>query len=971
MPPVIAAVAGAIASAAFSGAIAGTAFATAIGALGVKIIAGVIGAIVSFAINAAFAQKPKRAEPFQRQAQDRLQNIRSPVAPHVVIYGTVKVGGPQAFVTSSGGSNEFIHLVLPLAGHEVAGIDSVFFNEDEITTAMLDGAGNVTSGKYAGNARIRKYLGTETQLADADLIAEAPASEWTSDHRGRGIAYLYVRITYSQDLYPGGVPAITAVVRGRLVFDPRDGLTKHSDNSALCVLDVLRSEWGLQIAASEWQSAWWQAQANICDELVTLTAGGATQKRYTCNGTMSREEAPLDVLDKMLSSCAGVVTYVQGLYYLHAATYTAPTVTLTTRDLRGPIEIVARRPRSELFNGVRGTFVDPGQFWQATDFPPVRNALYETQDAGERIEKDLELPFTTDAMQAQRLAKIMLERARQPIAIKFPAKLTALRLHVWDVVALTINGPAPAVNLGWNAKPFRVVSWSMADDGGVDLVLQEEASAAYAWNFGEATTVDPAPDTSLSTPFEPPAALNGLAAFSGDAELDVRLDGTVVSRVRLTWTAAPNIYVRSGGRVEVQFRQTGEVEWSAGPPALGADAEVTIPDVADGVAYDFRVRAVNSLAVPGPWAQLNGYVIEGKSAPPSQPDTFVIAITPEGLRRFAWTHAVVPADVRAGGGYRIRYFLGATSSWSAMAPLHAGLLTSSPLETTDLAAGTYTFAVKSVDSSGNESAAATFIAATAIPDPPLAGALLLRDEYALGFLGTITSGYRESDGTLHASSAGNWSSLPATWTALPSTWQSILPNNSPLRYETPTPAGGGIDLGADLLLKPIVTVSGSGTPTLEMKTWKTGESEPGSWVALGQVTARYVRIRVSMAGTTPTITAMQTIIDAPSVTDTFNDIDTATQATATWFFRAAAGDVYLQPRNNIGALSMAMIAALQNVGGAWTWELMSKNAAAPVGWTGSATPPRAGVPIARFRIRNAAGTLADATIDVQLRGPRT
>lgn len=966
MPPLIAAVAGALASSAFGAAVAGTAFAQAIGALGVKIIAGVIGAIVSYAVNAAFAQKPKKAEPFQRQAQDRLQNIRSSVAPHAVIYGTIKVGGPQVFVTSSGSSKEFIHLVIPLAGHKVAGIDSVYFNEDEITNAMLDGAGNVTSGKYSGVARIRKYLGTDTQTADADLIAEAPNSEWTSDHRGRGIAYIYARLQYSQDLFPGGVPTISAVVRGREVLDPRDGLTKHSDNFALCVLDELRSEWGLSIASTEWDSAWWQAQANLADENVVLDVGGTTQKRYTVNGAFTRDAPPLDVLDKMLTSGAGVITYVGGLYYLHGAAYSAPTVTLTTKDLRAPLEIIARKPRSELFNAVRGTFVDPAQGWQATDFPPIFNSFYEAQDGGERIAKDLDLPFSTETLRSQRLAKLMLERARQPITIKFPAKLTALRLQVWDVIALTINGPAPAVDLGWTAKPFRVVSWSIGEDGGVDLILQEEASASYSWNYGEATTSDPAPDTSLRTPFDPPIALSSLAAFSGDAELDIRLDGTVVSRVRLTWTPAADIYVSSGGRVEVQFRQTGETDWSAGPPALGADGEVTIPDVADGIAYDFRVRAVNSLAVPGPWSQLNGYTIMGKSAPPSEPDTFVISITPEGLRRFAWSHAAVPADVRAGGGYRIRYFLGSTSSWPAMSPLHAGLLVSSPLETTDLAAGTYTFAIKSVDSSGNESTLAKFIAASAIPDPPLAGALLLRDEYALAFPGTITSGYRESDGTLHATSAGNWTNLPSTWTALPSTWQAILTNNSPLIYITTT-----IDLGADLLMKPIVTVAGSGTATIEQRTWKFGESEPGTWSALGQATARYVKIRVSMAGTTPTISAMQTIIDAPSVTDTMNDVNTATQPTTSWFWRDAAGDIYVQPRNNIGALSMAMIAALQNVGGAWTWELISKNATAPAGWTGSATPPRAGIPIARFKIRNAAAALADATVDIQLRGPRT
>lgn len=965
MPPLVAAVAGALASSAFSAAVAGTAFAQAIGALGVKIIAGVIGAVVSYAINAIMSPKPKKAEPFQRQAQDRLQNIRSSIAPHVWVYGTAKVGGVQTYATSSGAGNQFIHVIVTLAGHEVAGIDSVFFNEDEITSAQIDASGNVTAGKYAGNARIKKYLGSAGQTADADLIAEAPASEWTSAHRGRGIAYLYVRLVYSADLYPGGVPNITAVVRGRPLYDPRTGSASHSNNAALCILDYLRSSAGLGIAADEWDATWWSAQANLCDELVALDAVGTTQKRYTIDGSFPLSDRALDIVERMLTSCVGALTYVEGRYKLHAAAYATPTITLTTKDLRGSLSIIPRKPKAELFNAVRGTYVDPAQFWQPTDYPPVINALYESQDSGERIFRDVPFPFVTDSRRAQRLAKLMLERARQPITIRWPAKLTALRLEVWDVVNVTVAGPAPALDLGWTSKPFRVVRWAMAEDGGVDLVLQEEASGAYAWNYGEATTVDLAPDTSLATPFEAPPAITGLAAFSGDAELDVRLDGTIVSRVRVAWTAVPNVYVTSGGRIEVQFRQSGDATWRAGPPALGGDTDVTIPDVADGVAYDFRVRAVNSLAVAGPWAQLNGYVVLGKLAAPSPPSTFAVATTADGIRRLAWTHVSPPADVRAGGGYLIRYFLGSTSSWSAMTPLHAGALVSSPYETADLPAGTYTFAIKSRDSSGNESAAALFVTGALLPDPPLAGALLLRDEYAVGFPGTITSGFRDADGVLRASSSQNWTNLPGTWNALSASWDAILTNASPLIYVTPT-----IDVGADLTLKPIVTINGSGTTTIEARAWKAGETEPTTWGALAQVSARYVKIRVQQAGSTPSIGAMTTIIDAPSVQDSVNDLDVGAQATTTWFYRIAAGHFQVQPRNNIGALAMAQIVALLNVGGAWTWELVSKAATANATWAASGTPPRAGFPIAEFKIRNAAGTLANAVVDISLRGPR-
>lgn len=65
--------------------------------------------------------------------------------------------------------------------------------------------------------RIKKYTGSPNQVADADLIAAAP-SEWTSAHRLREIAYLYVRLKYDQDIWVTGIPNVKAVVRGKRIY---------------------------------------------------------------------------------------------------------------------------------------------------------------------------------------------------------------------------------------------------------------------------------------------------------------------------------------------------------------------------------------------------------------------------------------------------------------------------------------------------------------------------------------------------------------------------------------------------------------------------------------------------------------------------------------------------------------------------------------------------------------------------------
>lgn len=938
---------------------------TAAGGLGGILAAvgkAILGMVVSQLLSSAFGAKPKKPSQstFDRTAQDRTQMIRSPIEPRRIVYGTAVVSGPIVYATSSGDGNKYMHIVIPLATHECAGIDDVWVNDKLITNAMLDGSGNVTSGDLSGLIRIKKFLGGSGQAASTDLISEAPSGEWTATAVGAGVTYIYIRAEHNQDRIPNGIQNVKAKVRGRLVYDPRTATTAHSNNWALCALDYLRSDFGLSAGSHQWTDTHYNAMANICDEDVTLDAGGATQKRYTCDGSFTLDQAPIDVMEDLLTAAAGVMVFTQGQYFAFPAYLPAgPYPALDTSMLRGTIRGMPRRSRRDLSNAVRGTFVNPEKNWLLSDFPMVKNATYKSQDNNRDWVKEIQLPYTTDVMRAQRLAKIHLEHSRQALTTVWELNFTPLDIACWDVVEVTVPDSA-GLGFVWTSKLFRVIDWTLRPNG-VDLTMKEEAAGVYDWNFGEATTIDLAPDTELATPFDNPPNVAGLALSSGDDELDVRIDGTVFSRLRVSWTTVANVFVRQGGWIEVQYRKQGETVWANAPAVAGSDTSVRILDVVDGEIYDVRVRAVNSLGVPSlAWTEFLGHTVAGKSAPPSAPDTFTFAGLPDGSRRFDWTHASRPADVRVGGGYQIRYALTPEADWVDMEPLHDGVLVSSPYRTTDLAAGTYNFAIKSIDSSGNESTTAATISSAALDDPPLAGALSFRDERGLGWPGTKTSCYIE-DGILKAVSDFQWDDATGTWDSYTSPWDSMGADISPIRYESEL-----IDLGANALMKPIASATGNGTITIEMKSWLDGGSDPGTWSAIAQVTARYVKIRWSVAATNPTLKTASVIIDAPSVVDYINDVNTATETNnQSWYYRAAAGDIYVIARNGLAVNTMARINALQNVAGAFTWELVSKNATKPGGWTNAASGPAA-----QFRIRNATPALADATIDIELRGPR-
>jgi hypothetical protein len=258
---------------------------TALGATGTAATVGAfaVNAVVAISISAVagsiFKPKlPKLSDPFA--GAQRTQTVREPITPWRVIYGQVRTGGAITFLHTTDGNSK-LHLIITLAGHEVEEIGDIYF-DDEIVP--LDGAGEAT-GKYAGYVRVQKKLGTDTQTAFADLITEA-SDKWTADHRQRGRACVYVRLTHNSDLFASGIPNITAVIKGKKVYDPRTSTTAWSANAALCLADYLTDPVrGLGVDyATRIDETDLIAAANVCDENVTLAAGG-TEDRYTMNGT--------------------------------------------------------------------------------------------------------------------------------------------------------------------------------------------------------------------------------------------------------------------------------------------------------------------------------------------------------------------------------------------------------------------------------------------------------------------------------------------------------------------------------------------------------------------------------------------------------------------------------------------------------------------------------------------------------------
>lgn len=685
-------------------------------AAGVAVFFGSVGGIgaflgklaLNFAISALVGKlnRPKSGSGYAAQTREQQVVVRSAIAARNLIYGRAVTSGPLLFAHTSGASKEYLHLVVALAGHEIDGVEKIFFNDIEV--GALDGAGNVTTGRFAGYARIKIYLGTSTQTADADLVSES-GGIWTANHRCQGVAYLYVRLKHSYDVYAGGLPNIKAQVRGKKVYDPRDAATRWTDNAALITRDYLLNPLGLLADAAEIDETYAAAAANVCDERVAVTATGAActfdaaantltidatelrfdngdgvrlttsgtlpaplavattyylirtsattcllattaanardrvaidlttagsgthqlvhhdQSRYTANGILVSDRTPRDNVQAILTAMAGAVTWVQGQYRVHAGAYTAPAFSLDEDDLRGSMAVQAKTPRKDLFNAVRGVYVEPWKFWQPTDFPPIVSSSYQTQD-GAQIFRDIDLPMVANQIRGQRIAKIHLEKSRQGITVSMPCKFRALELAAWATVSLSI------AQLGWSSKVFRVMTWQMTPDGGVDLSLQEESAASYGWSDTDATVVDAAPDTTLPSLITV-AAPTSLVLDSGSDQAFVNADGTVTVQIAAAWTASADTFV-TGYQFEWKLATDATYTSTVLSPALTR----ALISPAKEATYDVRLRAVNAYGAVSPYVS-GSIAATGKDTPPGDPSALASQSVPAGIK-LTWTNPI-------------------------------------------------------------------------------------------------------------------------------------------------------------------------------------------------------------------------------------------------------------------------------------------------------------------------------------------
>ena len=674
-----------------------------------------VAAVISFvAVTAASMAVSKLLAPKAPSFADssltsRTQMVRSPISARQAIYGQCKASGVIVYISVTGNKNQYLHLVLAIAGHECEELGDVYLNDEKIVT----GSGNtVDSGsRYNGKITIAKHLGTTPQTADAALISATSGltddtGKWTSAHRLDGITYIYAQLTWDAEIFVGGIPNISCIVKGKKVYDPRTTTTVYSANPALAVRDyLLDTKIGMAMTSAEVDDTSITVAANVCDEQVQILplSPVAYENRYEANGVIITSAAPDENIGKLLSAMGGLIAYSGGKMVVYAASYRTPTVTLTEKHFVGPLNVQTRISARDRVNSVKGVYVSESNDWQVTDFPAISSATYVTEDNGITYFRDVVLPFTTSPSCAQRLGVIELRRAREEITFSARFRLEAMQVRAGDTVMITNS------KLGWSSKVFEVIEWHFATEGEppllyVDMTLKETASTVYSWTTADEIYVADAPNTNLIDPRNPAAPTSLTLTANGTTQL-IQEDGTVTSRIKANWVAPSDEFIQSGGMVVMEYKPSASTTYITWSRNEGTATEDFISgDIKIGLTYNVRLYGESYFGVSTSY--LSGSVlVQASTTAPSAPANLTAA-SGAGLISLDWDDNTEP-NLATYYLYRNTTNTFATSAtiWSGYA---SGRNDASVSPST-----TYFYWVKAEDSLGNLSSASTAASAQA------------------------------------------------------------------------------------------------------------------------------------------------------------------------------------------------------------------------------------------------------------------
>lgn len=534
--------------------------------------------------------------------------------PRQIPFGTCRTAGQFVYFCGVGEKNKELYLVYALADWECDGLDHVYIDDvrKELSAFGASGTEDVLYlvEDYGADFTIAFFRGAPDQLADSVLVAAAASRNtglgaWTDDHRGAGICYARIKLTFSEDKFQGGIPQIEFQLRGAKLYDRRLDTTAggsgsqlwadpttwtYSENPVVMEENYRRGFYrngvrllGMGMAASDLLGDHYVSAANVCDE--TVTEGGDDVARYRCSAIIADDAEYRTATDTFMSSCGGLVVEKSGLFGPLAGAAQTEVATLTEDDLIVGFDtsFSAKLPRAELFNAVMGSYTKAEENWQADSFAPVTNGTWEAEDNNERLVKDVQFLQVLSGYQASRLAKIIANQGRKQAR------------HVG------VYGPSfTAVEAGdWVELENRFGTFTMQ-------VESKREVAPLTWQFAMRETGADVYGGVASTPTTPPIVQEPVpphqTTLTGFAVTAVSIEGNggqIRPGIQVNWTPPGDPSVVS---TVIEYRVFGTSTVTQLNDLTPLDGEYLIQsDLMAGTVYEVRARFKLSPDLTSDW----------------------------------------------------------------------------------------------------------------------------------------------------------------------------------------------------------------------------------------------------------------------------------------------------------------------------------------------------------------------------------
>lgn len=398
--------------------------------------------------------------------------------------------------------NKYLVRVISLSDFPVGGLYGVRENDIWLTFTGDPGSAMVPNTHHVsktGEPRmwIRFHAGSFNPTADPFLVSTS-GGQWTANHKGVGQAYVVVVYQYDADAFPQGEPNLTWALLGAKVYDDRKDGSKpgrtgahrlndpstweYSDNTALIIAQSLRGFYindkiviGVQADEEDLSDANLVAAYNTCD--IAIDTLGTPEAQYRAGMVLTSTEDAVSYLTDLQAAMDGNIFDRGGQISLLPGGTRTPTLDLTDGNIVWTAErsYQEKSDLSNLYNFVTGTYVSAVDGFIEKPFPPRSSAVFEEEDGGERLTRQLSYRAVVHGTQAQRTSARVHKASRWQATVGFVLPIQALELEQGDWFTLTSE------RWDFSLKYFEVADITLTEDFRIVVIGKEVHPTIDEW----------------------------------------------------------------------------------------------------------------------------------------------------------------------------------------------------------------------------------------------------------------------------------------------------------------------------------------------------------------------------------------------------------------------------------------------------------------------------------------------------------